>query len=88
METRDKIVATIARELREQGAFGEITEASEFIDMPIDSLGLYMMMAGVEDEYDIEFNSCKFSKADTVGQLVDLVLTEINEKYAETAQAA
>ena len=85
MDNREQIIATIARELREQGVPGEIHENSEFAEMPIDSLSLYTMMAGVEDAYDVEFDACRFSRADTVGQLADLVIDAVEKKFHKAA---
>tara|TARA_B000000460_G_C21456064_1_gene365899 strand:- start:296 stop:457 length:162 start_codon:yes stop_codon:yes gene_type:complete len=53
--------------------------------MDIDSLGLYSMVAGVEDEHDVIVNCGEFAGLEGVADLSDVILAKIRIPVAKAA---
>ena len=84
---KETVVESIHRNLREQGVLCELGSDTKFEDMDIDSLGLYSMVAGVEDEHDIIVNCGEFAVLEGVDDLAEAVLNKL-QSAAPIAKAA
>tara|TARA_Y100001968_G_C19087106_1_gene585862 strand:- start:208 stop:459 length:252 start_codon:yes stop_codon:yes gene_type:complete len=82
---RDQIIASITEHLKNEGVQTEIAEDTRFDDMNIDSLGLYSMIAGVEDQYDIIVPCADFTCATNVGELADKIADRMPGQMARAA---
>ena len=59
----------------------EITEDTTFIDdLGADSLDVFQIIMGIEDEFDVKIDPEKAEKISTVGEAVELLKTAISEK--------
>jgi acyl carrier protein len=57
----------------------EVTMESTFVDdLGADSLDLYQIIMGIEEEFDIEIPTEKAEKITTVEEAVELIKTAIN----------
>lgn len=74
---KDQVIATIAKHLKEEGVRTDITSETEFEALDVDSLGLYSMLAGVEDEYDVMVPCGEFTGAKCIGDLADMFVGRI-----------
>jgi len=72
------VIESIHRNLREQGVQTDLGEDTRFDDIDIDSLGLYSMMAGVEDDHDIIVHCGEFAVLEGISDLTDLVIGKIS----------
>lgn len=79
---KEKYIESIHRHLREQGVKLPLNAETKFEDMDIDSLGLYSMAAGVEDEYDIIINCGEFAQLTGVDDLSSLIEAKLNDGMA------
>lgn len=77
---KDHVVESIAHHLANEGVTVEIMAETTLEELDIDSLGLYSMLAGVEDEFGICVSSGEFSQIESVGELADVVITKMNRK--------
>ena len=58
----------------------EITEETTFVDdLGADSLDLFQVMMGIEEEFDIDVDPEKVEKIATVGEAVELVRNATNQ---------
>lgn len=58
----------------------EISPETTFVDdLGADSLDLYQIMMGIEEEFDIEVDPEKVEKITTVGEAVDLIKNASNK---------
>lgn len=58
----------------------EITEETTFVDdLGADSLDLFQIMMGIEEEFDIDVEPEKVEKIATVGEAVDLIKNAANQ---------
>lgn len=57
----------------------EITPESTFVDdLGADSLDVYQIIMGIEEEFDIEIAPEKAEKINTVGEAVELIKNAVN----------
>ena len=58
----------------------EITEETTFVDeLGADSLDLFQVMMGIEEEFDIDVDPEKVEKIATVGEAVELIRNATNQ---------
>lgn len=57
----------------------EITMETTFEDLGADSLDIVEFIMAIEDEYDIEVSDEEAEKAQTVGEVVNYILTLVDE---------
>lgn len=69
---KDQIIVTIVEHMAHNGSEMTITGATEIEAIDIDSLSLYNMLAGVEDEYDVMIPCAEFTTAHTISDLADM----------------
>lgn len=82
---KEAVIESIHRHLREQGTRCPLDGATRFEDMDIDSLGLYSMVAGVEDEHDVIVNCGEFAGLEGVADLSDVILAKMRIPVAKAA---
>ena len=61
--------------LTEIGAEGEVTRAATFEDLDLDSLDLVELAQIIEDEFGVELDGDAVKDVQTVGDVVELVIT-------------
>lgn len=82
---REQVIATIAKHLGNEGVRTEISDETQFDTMNVDSLSLYSMIAGVEDEYDIIVPCADFTCTESVGDLADKIMERLPSPVAKAA---
>ena len=73
---KEAVIESIHRNLREQGVTASLGNETKFEDMDIDSLGLYSMVAGVEDDHDVTVNCGEFAGLEGVSDLADVIVAK------------
>lgn len=77
---KETVIENIHRHLRDQGVRAPLDDVTKFEDMDVDSLGLYSMVAGIEDDHDVIVNCGEFAELEGVDDLADVIVTKINAK--------
>ena len=77
---KETVIESIHRHLRDQGVRAPLDGNTKFEDMDVDSLGLYSMVAGVEDDHDVIVNCGEFAGLEGVDDLADVIVTKINAR--------
>jgi len=82
--SRDEIKHIVIESIREESTLAEgagVAESMSARDVPgWDSLAHVRIMLGIEMELDIEVPSERTYRAETVGQLIDLVAATVNDR--------
>lgn len=71
---KNAVVESIAAHLANEGVRSRIGADTQLMDLDVDSLGLYSMLAALEDEYDVVVSCGRFAAAESVGDLADAVI--------------
>jgi len=82
---KETVIDSIHRHLREQGVQCPLDGATKFEDMDVDSLGLYSMVAGVEDEHDVIVNCGEFAGLEGVADFSEVILSKIQMTIPKAA---
>lgn len=85
---KEKVVEKIIARLKDEGVGDPLAEDTKFHTLEVDSLGLYSMLAGIEDDFDVFVDTWQFNCSETIGDLADTVIEFLDEKYQTNAKAA
>jgi len=85
---KEKVIERIIARLKDEGVGEPLSPETKFYALEVDSLGLYSMLAGVEDDFDVFVDSWQFNCSETIGDLADTIIKFLDEKYQISAKAA